>query len=380
MVQILYPIKSRHNFLVFDSESAGFLAEGQGNAHWSKIIITFPKRMKIVHNFKIDVTKQTYSYVFAYKQQLFQELVALFEQYSIPYVISDGNLLEYERNIPIYHDDDIDLRVECSSFMQFETIVKSTVHNRILFESCGPFWWHASLRSFQKPNPDFVVFDMKLYADIVASDQTYYVWKPYDIDFRNLRKIVYLYSETYAPSVKDTIRVLTNEYGAGYIRPNYRLYDLVDAEQKKKPRIHYADMCADLLHYGHIEFLKQIFMCKEEGDLIYIGVHSDETIQSYKRTPIFTMKERIRVLESVKYIDKIVPNAPLRITKEFLEEHAIDRVYIPNNRTKEEIQEWLEYPNQCNMIRILTYTPEISTTDIIARIRNDCVVGNTNGS
>jgi cytidyltransferase-like protein len=212
---------------------------------------------------------------------------------------------------------------------------------------------------------------MKIFADLVGSDENYYVWKLYDIDFQNLRKIVYLDSETYAPSIEDTVRVLTNEYGSNYIQPNYTLYDLVDVESShaSKIRIFYADMVADLLHYGHTEFIKQMHYHKRKGDLIYIGIHNDETVKSYKRTPILTMNERIRVLESLKYIDKIIPDAPLQLTKEYIEKHNIDLVFIPDNRTEEEIQTWLPYPQKMNMIRKIPYTKTITTTDILQRIK-----------
>lgn len=59
----------------------------------------------------------------------------------------------------------------------------------------------------------------------------------------------------------------------------------------------YIDMVGDLFHYGHVNALKQ---CKDEGDYLIVGVHSDKTVESYKRTPILNMDERIGVIESCK--------------------------------------------------------------------------------
>jgi glycerol-3-phosphate cytidylyltransferase-like family protein len=80
------------------------------------------------------------------------------------------------------------------------------------------------------------------------------------------------------------------------------------------------------------------------------------------------MEERIRVLEGVKYIDKIIPNAPLIITKEYIELHKIDIICIPNNITETTMKSWLEFPCSRNMVRKINYTDTISTTNIIERI------------
>ena len=134
----------------------------------------------------------------------------------------------------------------------------------------------------------------------------------------------------------------------------------------------YVDMVADLLHYGHINFLKKIYNdYKQPNDEIYVGIHNDETVESYKRKPILTMDERIKVLECCKYIDVIVPNAPLKITDDYIKRHKIDKIFIPNNRTVEDNK--LMLSNISNEVQVeiieINYTFEISTTEIINRIK-----------
>jgi cytidyltransferase-like protein len=133
----------------------------------------------------------------------------------------------------------------------------------------------------------------------------------------------------------------------------------------------YFDMVADLLHYGHINFIKKIYESKEKDDQIYVGIHNDETVESYKRTPILTMDERIKVLDCCKYIDKIIPNAPLQITDDYLKLHKINKIFIPNNRTNEDnILMMSNITDETIEIITIDYTYEISTTGIINRIRN----------
>ena len=134
--------------------------------------------------------------------------------------------------------------------------------------------------------------------------------------------------------------------------------------------IFYTNMVADMFHYGHSEYLRKIYELKKEGDKLYVGIHNDETVKSYKRLPVLTMDERIKVISSCKYIDKIIPNAPLSISKEYIDLYKIDQIFIPDNRTVEEIKVMVKIPYELGMVKQISYTPEISTTDLIKRIKN----------
>lgn len=57
----------------------------------------------------------------------------------------------------------------------------------------------------------------------------------------------------------------------------------------------YADIAGDLLHYGHVEFFKEL---RSYGDHIIIGLHSDQDIFDYKQKySVLTMEERRRMVE-----------------------------------------------------------------------------------
>ncbi len=134
----------------------------------------------------------------------------------------------------------------------------------------------------------------------------------------------------------------------------------------------YTDMVADLCHFGHLHFLEQIYnkFIKNTNNKLFVGVHNDKTAHSYKRFPIMTMKERILTLSYNPYIDKIIPDAPINISKKYINKHKLDIICIPNNRTDEEIKYMYEIPFELNMIRKLDYTDTISTSEIIQRIKN----------
>ena len=127
----------------------------------------------------------------------------------------------------------------------------------------------------------------------------------------------------------------------------------------------YMDMSGDLFHFGHVNALKA---AASHGDYLLVGVHGDKTIESYKRLPIMTMDERISVIESCKYVNEIIRDAPLRITEKFMKDHEIDKVCIVDNRSNEQNELMYNIPISLNKIVIFPYTNEISTTDIINRI------------
>jgi len=126
----------------------------------------------------------------------------------------------------------------------------------------------------------------------------------------------------------------------------------------------YCDGCFDLIHYGHFMYLKN---AKSKGSKLIVGIHNDKAIESYKRTPILTMEQRIPMLEGCKYVDEIISNSPLVVTNEFVKDHKINAIVIPSNRKQDEINEWYGKINV--PIIVLPYTNEISTSAIIEKLK-----------
>lgn len=129
------------------------------------------------------------------------------------------------------------------------------------------------------------------------------------------------------------------------------------------PIIVYVDMVADLFHLGHVEFLRK---AREYGDVLKVGIHNDETVEGYKRTPICNMDERIAVIAACRYVDEVIPNAPLRVTKDYLTEHGIDIVVHADDLTNESTLQM--YGDVIDVLHFVPYTSGISTTAIIHRL------------
>ena len=143
----------------------------------------------------------------------------------------------------------------------------------------------------------------------------------------------------------------------------------MDLNQEKSKIIRvYVDMVADLFHYGHVNFLRQ---AREHGDYLLVGVHADEAVMSYKRRPIFSMEERVASVEGCRYVDKVVSNAPLSIDRAWIEQHDIDLILHGDDVSGEMEKFWYKIPIEMGIYRSVGYTPGISTTEIIARIKAD---------
>lgn len=63
--------------------------------------------------------------------------------------------------------------------------------------------------------------------------------------------------------------------------------------------------CFDLLHFGHINFLKQ---AKSYGDWLVVALESDENVKRMKgdARPIHTQTQRKEMLESLSFVDEVI--------------------------------------------------------------------------
>ena len=128
----------------------------------------------------------------------------------------------------------------------------------------------------------------------------------------------------------------------------------------------YADMVADLFHHGHVLFLQR---ARELGDYLLGGIHADDVVTSYKRRPILTMEERVKAVSGCRYVDQVIPNAPLVVDRTWIGRHRIDLVVHADDLDEDELDRLYRAPREMGIFRTVPYTRGISTTEIIERIR-----------
>jgi len=65
----------------------------------------------------------------------------------------------------------------------------------------------------------------------------------------------------------------------------------------------------DLFHIGHLNIIRR---AKEQCDYLIVGVSTDELVEEYKKNPpVIPYEERKVIIESIKYVDEVVPQTSL---------------------------------------------------------------------
>ncbi|XP_043712896.1 ethanolamine-phosphate cytidylyltransferase-like isoform X2 [Telopea speciosissima] len=139
---------------------------------------------------------------------------------------------------------------------------------------------------------------------------------------------------------------------------------------EKKPVRVYMDGCFDLMHYGHANALRQ---AKALGDILVVGIVSDEEIIANKGPPVLSMEERLLLVSGLKWVDEVIANAPYAITEEFMgrlfSEHKID--YIVHGDDPCLLPDGTDaytLAKKAGRYKQIKRTEGVSSTDIVGRI------------
>lgn len=91
----------------------------------------------------------------------------------------------------------------------------------------------------------------------------------------------------------------------GRTEPTKDLADLIESYRKAGKRIVFTNGCFDILHSGHIAYLRQ---AKALGDVLIVGVNSDESVRRIKgeKRPINPQEDRVSVVAALEYVDHVV--------------------------------------------------------------------------
>jgi cytidyltransferase-like protein len=130
----------------------------------------------------------------------------------------------------------------------------------------------------------------------------------------------------------------------------------------------YADVVCDLFHYGHVEFFR---LARALGDRLVVGLVGDQDAMSYKPKPIMSYEERVAVVRSCRLVDRVLDTpAPLHCTVKFLDEIGADYCCHGDDMSKEQLDYWYHDVASVGRLKLVPYTPQISSRQIVDRILN----------
>lgn len=156
----------------------------------------------------------------------------------------------------------------------------------------------------------------------------------------------------------------TTSFDHRFIRDYDRLAELVVYWKKLGLRIVLTSGTFDLFHIGHAQYLEK---AKAMGDLLIIGVDSDEKVKERKgpHRPIVPEMERVQILSHCRHADVIVLKGA-KDPKNHLIKLVSPDVLVVSESTKHEKDEVDEKAQYCREIVVLDPQSETSTS---AKIR-----------
>lgn len=154
-----------------------------------------------------------------------------------------------------------------------------------------------------------------------------------------------------------------------YIPTTHRIAQFSNVrEPKRGDRIVYVDGTFDLLHPGHVSFLKK---AREHGDYLVVGVHDDPTSESIMcpAMPIMTLQERVLNVLAMKYVDDVIIGAPVIITKELMDQIEPSVVLQGSNPTRQNSDDAFRVPKQLGIFQhIESDFPRFTSKQVVHRV------------
>ena len=131
--------------------------------------------------------------------------------------------------------------------------------------------------------------------------------------------------------------------------------------------IGFTNGCFDLLHTGHISYLKS---AKQKCDILILGLNSDESIRKLKgkNRPIVELKDRVEILSSFPFIDKIVifdEVTPIKLIKRI----KPNIIFKGKDYKKQDVVGFRESKKWQGRVILIDFIKNKSTTNLIERIK-----------
>lgn len=126
----------------------------------------------------------------------------------------------------------------------------------------------------------------------------------------------------------------------------------------------------DLFHSGHVELLRR---AKLLGDKLIVAINSDEMVATYKRSPFINENDRLKIVESCRYVDSAFIIRQYD-NKELIKRYKISKIVHGDDWETESYMQQIRVSssfleeNNCELV-LIPYTEGISTSGLIKKIK-----------
>ena len=129
----------------------------------------------------------------------------------------------------------------------------------------------------------------------------------------------------------------------------------------------YCDGIFDLFHKGHLEHFKKIHQYFKTPIHLIVGIISDKVAINYKRKPVFDENKRLKIIESIMYVNETFITDTLVLDENFFDKYKIDYIVHafndPSDKNKQTT--FFEYAIKANKFIEIDYNVGTSTNKII---------------
>lgn len=145
------------------------------------------------------------------------------------------------------------------------------------------------------------------------------------------------------------------------------LKNKVISAKKQGKKIVFTNGCFDILHRGHLTYLKR---AKELGDYLIVAVNSDDSVKRLKgeQRPINTAADRMLMLSSLKFVDWVVEfneDTPLKLITQL----QPDVLVKGGDYKVESIVGYNEVIANGGSVQVINFVDNYSSTNIIEKIK-----------
>lgn len=136
-----------------------------------------------------------------------------------------------------------------------------------------------------------------------------------------------------------------------------------------KVRIGYLGGCWDLLHIGHINYIRE---AKKQCDYLIVDVTPDEIVfEQKKKYPTIKENDRLEVIRAIKYVDRAELSGKGRDI-EALEKYGYNVLFLSEDHRGKKYYNELENEMNKRGVKVIyiPYTQGISSTQIKNDVRS----------